>query len=423
MSRKAWGSASVHGAGNSRRGCFPSAPSRRPKCGCVCGRLHLVLLQACQVVRRPVAYPCWPPARSRPGRRLVLADLLAWSALPAAGGPAWLITDTLPELLHLVLLQACQVVCWPVACCCYPPARSRRCRRLVAADLLRLACVLPVAGLSPTDALPELPRLVLLQACQAVRRPVACLCWPPARSRPGRRLVLADLLRLASVLPAAGLVNPPARCPACCTWCCCRPGRWCAGRWPAAGGHQLEAGVADARCCRSASLVSALPAAGLVNHQRAARAAAPGAAAGLPGGALAGGLPVLATGSKPARPAPDGDRSAAPGQRAAICRPGRSPTRCPSCCNRCCAGLPGGALARALQQVATSSNPARPTPGAGRSADLVSMLPVAGLVDHQHAARAAAPGAAAGLPVGAHAAGPCQVATRSKPARPTPAGG
>ena len=220
--------------------------------------LHLVLVQACKVVRRPVACPCWPPARSRRGRRLVVVDLLAWPA--RCRRPAWLITGTLPKLLHLVLLQACQVV--------------------------------------------------------------------------------ADLLRL----------------------------------------------------------VSALPVAGLFDHQPAARAAALGAGAGLQGGAPASGLPVLATSLKPARPAPGGGRSA--GLASALPVAGlvdhRSAAR--AAAPGAGAGLSGSAPASGLLMLATSSKLARPAPGAGRSAGLVSALPVVGLVDHRSAAQAAAPGAAASLP-------------------------
>ena len=78
--------------------------------------LHLVPLQVCQALRRPMACRCWPPVRSRRGRRQVLADLLAWPA--HCRWPAWLITGPLPELLHLVL-----------------------------AELLRLANTVPAAGL------------------------------------------------------------------------------------------------------------------------------------------------------------------------------------------------------------------------------------------------------------------------------------
>ena len=96
--------------------------------------LHLVPLQVCQAMRRPMACRCCPPVRSRRGRRQVLADLLAWPA--RCRRPAWLITGTLPQPLHPVLLQACQVMRWQVACRWWPPARSRRGRRQVLADLL-----------------------------------------------------------------------------------------------------------------------------------------------------------------------------------------------------------------------------------------------------------------------------------------------
>ena len=145
-------------------------------------------------------------------------------------------------------------------------------------------------------------------------------------------------------------------------------------------------------------LVSALPVAGLFDHQPAARAAALGAGAGLQGGAPASGLPVLATSLKPARPAPGGGRSA--GLASALPVAGlvdhRSAAR--AAAPGAGAGLSGSAPASGLLMLATSSKLARPAPGAGRSAGLVSALPVVGLVDHRSAAQAAAPGAAASLP-------------------------
>ena len=195
----------------------------------------------------PLARAWWPAARSRRRQCLVATDLLRLvSSLPVASlvnlqleasaagtkwwpiycagparcrWPAWLITSTLPEPLHLVLLRACQVVHQPVACRWWPPVRSRRCRRLVVADLAawRVRCRRPAWLI--TSTLLELLHLLLLQACQVVRWPMACRCWPGQRAvggRPGKstgtlperlHLVLSQACQMVAVLLAW-----PARC-------------------------------------------------------------------------------------------------------------------------------------------------------------------------------------------------------------------
>ena len=349
-----------------------------------CGGLSLTRWSPASGGAGPVA-PGRSTAGGRPGRRLLYLapDFAAppWKAAAKATPPGP--TRPWPELLHLAtaLPVAGLVDHWPAA---------------------RAAAPGDAAGLPVVPMLPACAGRQQLEAGAADAWWLSCSGWPACCR-----------------LLASG--RSPARCPSCCTWWRCRPagGAHAAGlcqvttssnpAWPGpVGGRSVAAG----QCA----------AAGLVDHQRTARAAAPGSAADLPA------VPVpLACAGPPAARTLRGRRLV----RCLVAELQRLASVLPM------AGLWSitGTLPELLHlvtlqarpmapwAVAGSLNPARPAPGGGRSAGLASALPVVCLVDHRSAARAAAPGAGAGLQGGAPASGLPVLATSSKPARPAPGGG